>query len=188
MPHPTRARQSGFTLIEIMAVVLLLGLMLTGVSVGFDRFVPGQQIDSEARQILAKLDLARSSAIAAGRPYRVVIDLDEHEFRVFTPYDFEGRIAKTKEEETDLGRDVLESGVNFAGVVRVGSNTQVISEGKVEYIFPSSGVTLDVIIYLSSEAGDAYDKTLFLGGLTGRTSITEGHHLPGSVRDEDFDA
>lgn len=187
MRGPTRTRQGGFTLIEIMAVVLLLGLMMGGVSSGLDRFVPGQQIDSEARQVLAKFDLARSSAIAAGRPYRVVVDLDEHEFRVFTPYDFDGRIAKTKEEETDLGRTVLESGVNFAGVVVPGANTQVLTEGKYEFVFPASGVTTDVILYLSSDAGDAYDKTLFLGGLTGRTRITEGHQLPGKVRDEDFE-
>ena len=82
---------------------------------------------------------------------------------------------------------MLESGVNFAGVVVPGAENQVLTEGKYEFVFPSSGITSDVILYLSSDAGDAYDKTLFLGGLTGRTSITEGHQLPGKVRDEDFD-
>jgi prepilin-type N-terminal cleavage/methylation domain-containing protein len=181
-------RQSGFTLIEIMAVILLIGLMMGGVSIALDRFLPGQQIDGEARQMLSQLDLARSGAISAGRPYRVVVDLDEHQYWVYTPYDVDGRIAKTQEEQVAINRYVLESGVLFGGVLGAGSGGQLITEGKVEFVFPSSGITTDVILYLTSEAGDFYDKTLFLGGLTGRTSITDGHQIPGSVRDEDFDA
>ncbi len=188
MQGHTPNRQSGFTLIEIMAVVLLLGLMMSGVSIALDRFVPGQQIDGEARQLLSQLDLARSGAIAAGRPYRVVIDLDEHQYWVYTPYDVDGRIAKTKEEQVPIDRFVLETGVRFGGVLRPGSTNQLTTEGKVEFVFPSSGISTDVVLYLSSDAGELYDKTLFLGGLTGRTSITDGHQTPGTVRDEDFDA
>jgi prepilin-type N-terminal cleavage/methylation domain-containing protein len=188
MQGRTPNRQGGFTLIEIMAVVLLLGLMMSGVSIALDRFLPGQQIDSEARQLLSQLDLARSGAIAAGRPYRVVVDLDDHQYWVYTPYDSDGRIAKTVEEQVPIDRFVLESGVRFGGVLSPGSAGQITTEGQVEFVFPSSGVTSDVILYLSSDAGEDYDKTLFLGGLTGRTSITDGHQVPGTVRDEDFDA
>ena len=181
-----RTRQGGFTLIEIMAVVLLLGLAMSGVSIGLDRFVPGQQIDSEGRQFLSRMDLARSSAIAAGRPYRVVIQLDDHAYRVFTPYDEEGRIAVSKEEQTDLGKEVLESGVNFAGVLLPGSDGPT-TEGEVELIFQPTGISYDVVVYLSSDGGEAYDKTAFVGGLTGRTELLDGHIVPGTVRDQDFD-
>lgn len=184
MIGPTRRRQGGFTLIEVMAVVLLLGLVMSGVSVSLNRFVPSQQMDSECRQILAKLDLARSSAIAAGRPYTVELNLDEHEYRIFSPYDREGRIAKTKEDREDLGREVLESGINFAGILRGGN---IVNEGVVELVFPASGQHPDVILYLSNDAGEDYDMTVSLGGLTGRAAVIEGHITPGTVRDEDFD-
>lgn len=186
MKRTGRARQGGFTLIEIMAVVLLLGLMMSGVSMSLDRFLPGQQIDGQARQMLSSLDLARSSAISAGRPYRMVLNLDEHWYRVYTPYDAEGRIAKSKEEQMSLGKEVLESGVNFAGVLDH-QTTQITREGEVEFVFPASGIMLDVILYLSSDAGDAYDKTVHLGGLTGRAEIRDGHDIPGKVTDADFD-
>jgi len=168
-----------------MAVVLLLGLLLSGVSVALDRFVPGQQIDSEARQILARLDLARSSAIAAGRPYRVVLDLDKHEYRVFTPYNEDGRIAASKDEQQNLGREVLPAALTFAGLLEAGSDVPR-DEGKVELVFPANGVMLDIFIYLASDAGEVYDKTLYMGGLTGKTRVIDGRVLPTSVSDADF--
>lgn len=186
MKGVARTRQGGFTLIEIMAVVLLLGLVMSGVSFGLNRFVPGQQMDSECRQLLSQLDLARSSAIAAGRPYRVVIDIDDHTYWTYTPYDIEGRIAKTKDDQTHLGRMVLEKGVDFAGVLEAGKDGPT-TEGKVELNFGALGVNHDVVIYLSNPMSEKYDKTVFMGGLTGRNSISDGHVLPGTVRDEDFD-
>lgn len=186
MKGVARTRQGGFTLIEIMAVVLLLGLVMSGVSFGLNRFVPGQQMDSECRQLLSQLDLARSSAIAAGRPYRVVLNLDTHDYWVYTPYDFEGRIAKTKDDQTHLGRMALETGIDFAGVLEPGKDGPT-TEGEVELHFSALGVNHDVVIYLSNPMSENYDKTVFLGGLTGRNSIADGHVAPGTVRDEDFD-
>lgn len=181
-----RARQGGFTLIEIMAVVLLLGLVMSGVSFSLNRFVPGQQIDSECRILLSRFDLARSSAIASGRPYRVVINLDEHEYRIYTPYDEKGRIAKTKEDQTHLGRMVLETGVDFAGVLEAGKDGPT-TEGEVELHFGALGVNHDIVVFLHSANREGYEKTAFMGGLTGRTQLIEGHLTPGTVRDEDFD-
>lgn len=185
MKGVARARQGGFTLIEIMAVVLLLGLVMSGVSFSLNRFVPGQQIDSECRNLLSRLDLARSSAIAAGRPYRVVLNLDSHDYWVYTPYDEKGRIAKTKEDQTHLGRMALESGVDFAGVLEAGKDGPT-TEGEVELHFGALGVNHDVVIFLASSNSEGYDKTAFMGGLTGRTQLLDGHMTPGTVRDEDF--
>lgn len=180
-----RRRQRGFTLIEIMAVILLLGLMLTGVSSQLGRFVPSYEMDSLAGQILADFDLARSSAIAAGRPYRVVVNLDEHSYRIWTPYDSEGRIATAKEEQTPLSRKVLPVRVYFAGIYDHASQRPVDS-GEVELVFPADGVFLDIFLYLETEAGEQYDRTVYMGGLTGRTVVSEGRQVPGKVTDADF--
>ncbi|MCH2102137.1 MAG: hypothetical protein MK209_09470 [Planctomycetes bacterium] len=61
------------------------------------------------------------------------------------------------------------------------------TEGEVELHFGALGVNHDVVIYLASPNSDKYDKTVFLGGLTGRNEILNGHVIPGTVRDEDFD-
>ena len=74
-------RREGFTLIEILAVVLILGLLMTlilpGIGAGGMR-----SLRKQGDRVAATLELARQRAIVTGKPHRVVIDLERGSFGV----------------------------------------------------------------------------------------------------------
>jgi prepilin-type N-terminal cleavage/methylation domain-containing protein len=175
----------GFTLIEIMAVVLLLGLMLSVVSANLGAILPASQTESAARALLSEMDLARTSAISHGRPFTIELNLDEQEYRLITPFDSKGRLARQPEDRESLGREVLPKGISFAGLLDPAS-LEILTEGVHNLLFDASGNRLDIFLYLRNDAGEKYDLTLHLGGLTGRTEIIEGREFPSKVTDADF--
>ena len=69
-----RRRTGGFTLIEIMIVVLLLGIVTAvGVPV-LTSSADNARVSSAAGQVAAALDFAKQTAASGGRPCRVTID------------------------------------------------------------------------------------------------------------------
>lgn len=75
-----RAR-AGFTLIEILAVVLILGLLMTlllpAIGAG-----GGRNLRKQGDRVAATLELARQRAVVTGKPHRVVLDLENGSFGV----------------------------------------------------------------------------------------------------------
>lgn len=66
----------GFTLIEIMAVVLIMGLMMSIVLPNLSG-VRGALLRDEALRLASTIELARQRAVMTGKPHRVWIDLEE---------------------------------------------------------------------------------------------------------------
>lgn len=81
MPGRRRAGRAGFTLIEMMAVILIIGLM-------FGLFLPNldaartARLEDQAREVARRVQLARERAIMTGAPHRVWIDVGEGAMRV----------------------------------------------------------------------------------------------------------
>ena len=73
--------QSGFTLIELMAVVLIIGLAM-GIVIPNLTATRHSRLDEQARAVVARLELARERAIATGQPHRLLIDLEAGRYRV----------------------------------------------------------------------------------------------------------
>jgi prepilin-type N-terminal cleavage/methylation domain-containing protein len=74
LPIPARTRGSAFTLIEIMAVILILALIAAVVGPRISA-IAGQAVMDDGRQLAAALDFARGKAMALGREHRVVLDV-----------------------------------------------------------------------------------------------------------------
>jgi len=74
--HARPVRRSGFTLIEIIAVVAIIGMILgLGIPMlGGSRFNP---LENEADVIADRLRYARQRAVMTGVPHRLLIDLEE---------------------------------------------------------------------------------------------------------------
>jgi prepilin-type N-terminal cleavage/methylation domain-containing protein len=64
-----RARQAGFSLTEVMMVMLVMGLTLAAGVPAFGRFTQTARLDGAARQFAGHMRLARQQAVSEGTPY-----------------------------------------------------------------------------------------------------------------------
>ena len=71
-----KPRAHGFSIIEIMAVVLIIGLLMTLVlpNLGSRR---AAGLRDQARVVAGYLELARQRAIVTGKPHRLFLALEE---------------------------------------------------------------------------------------------------------------
>lgn len=69
----------GFTLIELILVMAIIGAMLAIVAPSLGRLRSQTRVADTAAQVRSMVELARARAVADGRPYRVVIDTADHE-------------------------------------------------------------------------------------------------------------
>jgi general secretion pathway protein H len=80
--RPEEARQSGFTLIEVIVVLVVLGLMVGLVMEHGPMRSRTLETRAAATELVQALRVARSRAIALDRPVSVVLDVAAHRFRV----------------------------------------------------------------------------------------------------------
>jgi len=82
LPVPLRKqRAAGFTLIELMVVLVIMGLMLGLVLQHGPMRSPVLQIRAAAAQLAQGLRSARARAIALNRPVTFSLDVEDHSFR-----------------------------------------------------------------------------------------------------------
>jgi prepilin-type N-terminal cleavage/methylation domain-containing protein len=80
-------RRAGFTLLEIVIVVGLIGLLTVALMPSFGGFSRG--LDNAGDMLMADLRYTSQRAIATGRLHRWTIDLDEQLFRIEIREDLE---------------------------------------------------------------------------------------------------
>ena len=64
---PSARRQSGFTLLEVLLVAMLMGLVATAVTLSMGGAKGDREIDKQARRLMATLQLAQEYAVMDGR-------------------------------------------------------------------------------------------------------------------------
>ena len=176
------SRELGFTLLEIMVVVFLLGLMFSTATVNLGRFLPASRSEQTARTLISQMEIARTNSIAFGRPYRFEMDLDEESFRIVTPFDEDGKFALSESERTDLGWTLLEQGMEFQAIEdATGWET---GKGIFQVEYDASGSTRDMSVFLVNTFATGFDRTIRVSGLTGMASVFQGR-VPLPHADED---
>lgn len=82
LSHPTRARRAGFSLIEMMVTVSMLGIMVGMVAPDISKNISHSRVNDAARVVAGDLEQALSLAGRQRRPVRVVFDAAAKEIRV----------------------------------------------------------------------------------------------------------
>jgi prepilin-type N-terminal cleavage/methylation domain-containing protein len=186
-PAAERSRRSrgGFTLIEIMAVVLIL-LLIAAVVIPRVSLIASQAALDDAKQLAAALDFTREKALALGRAHRLVLDLDHGQYWIeaqSAPAPVDPTLSWAELEElplvaprTDTQEFValagarptpLEAGVRFAGVT---SDQGDVSEGLASLAFAADGATLPAAVWLA--AGDDVRVRVELAPLADPTRVS----------------
>ena len=74
-------RQDGYTLIELLAVLVLVAAIVALGAATISRKLPGQRLQQSAKELAAQLRYTRAQAIATGQPQVFMIDANSREWR-----------------------------------------------------------------------------------------------------------
>ncbi|WP_300622326.1 GspH/FimT family pseudopilin [Dokdonella sp.] len=77
---PARGRAGGFTLIELMAVIVLIAIALTAVTFSFSKSLQSAKIRGASRDLVAALRYTRGQAIVKGKQEVLLLDLDSKSY------------------------------------------------------------------------------------------------------------
>ena len=133
-----RAKNIGFTLLELILVMLILSTVLAMAAPSLRGFFGSRKTHDEAAQILALTQFARSQAISEGITYRLNFDTRERKYwltsqqsgafeqlktefgRVFTfPSDIIAELEDVEKEDNDLFLEFTPQGTVTAGTIRL---------------------------------------------------------------------
>jgi len=74
------SRVRGFTLIELMAVIILLAIALTAVTFSFSKSLKSARITAASRDLVAALRYTRGQAIVKGQQEVLTLNLDDNTY------------------------------------------------------------------------------------------------------------
>lgn len=169
--QPT-AGQRGFTLIEILVVLALVGMLMAIVVPNLGILVPSARLRGAGTTLQRNLDLLRSEARIQSKRIAMEFDLDKRRWRAVYPPEqmlTRDQDVTTLEEKFDNWQE-LEDDVVFGGI---DTGAQPITRGTYRLVFDEFGFTNDQIVTLRLESDPTETWSLTLMGLSGRTVVTE---------------
>ncbi len=102
MEMKNKIHYAGFTLVELMVVILIMGIAVMIVAANFGDLIPNERIRAEARAIGNLIELARAEAAMKGVNYGIVYDLDKNAFWLLVP-EIEGDELSYYDNDEDYG-------------------------------------------------------------------------------------
>ena len=182
-PGPAPA---GFTLVEIMAVVTILGLMLTLVFTGSRSLLPQTRLRAAATDVASALEQERSHALLVQEPVQFSYDFTRGGYEAFFPYDRDEFGENRGPGRTPvIDFRALPESVAFKLVRLPGSLAR--DSGTVSLtISPLGRVTPHEVVLMNPEHPDRELLTVRVSGIANRCEILEGDTLMAPLQDVDF--
>lgn len=182
-------RRRGFTLVELLGVVVILGLLASVAYVSYEALVPQARLNAAVRELAASLHETRSEAIARSQPFWIEYyfeDTDGHPrgYRVVTPFraDELGGIAVRDQERVARAFRPLPENVYFQEI-RMGD--AIFKQGQVVVRFDPLGAANDHTIVLVQRPFDTV-FTIEVQALTGLISFHDGLFVREPAKEADF--
>jgi prepilin-type N-terminal cleavage/methylation domain-containing protein len=162
------SRLRGFTLIELVIVLLLLGFMLLLTFPNFREFITPKDIKRTILGFVGALRYAQSQAATTKHTYRLNIAIKENAFWVSLETD----IGKFSRDPSSLGQlTYLPAGVVFVDVYH--PERGKMQDGAAYVEFSPTGWAEECTIHLRKSEQEVF--TLFVHPLGGDVEIAEGY-------------
>jgi type II secretion system protein H len=166
-------RQRGFTLLELMVVLLIASLLVHLAFVNIGAMIPQSQIESVANRLRANLDYIRSEATLQGMNYSIRFDLTNDRYQVVPPV--EKVLAEGMPPDTELlalDWTPIEDRVDLIGF-QVGSG-QATRRDYVMVTFDAFGYTADSALFLQHKDDKHLVYSIQIPGLGGEIKVVSG--------------
>lgn len=165
---------SGFTLVEILVVMAIIGLGIAIVVPNLGALIPSARLDGSGGTIRRQVDWVRSEARIQAKRMTMEFDLDKARWRIVWPPEerltrddvilADEDIADEKKDWIDLETDVVFRG---AGDARSG----LAEHGRYQLVFDEYGFTADQMLVLTLKSDPNMIWALSIQGLSGQVRV-----------------
>ena len=156
---------TGFTLIELIAVITILSLVMVLVLPQLDSFTPKTRLKAAARRISHTISWIQNEAITTGEDYQICYDLNNQQYWVVLP----STDPETEKNDTLIVRD-LPAGVKFKNIV-ISTGQEITAEQVLVRLTAKGTVDSHQITLINKKQAQL---TLAVNPLTGLVEVTEG--------------
>ncbi len=173
----------GMTMIEVLAVVLILGLSVTVIALNLDHATPTARLHASAREIGSMLEYVRNEAIVQKRYLFLIVDVENRRYRWARAPEI-GRMDEDLERDSEYStwKSLLRS-VQIEDVTWDDGAKR--SDGKFWIPFNPNGMSQGVTFHLINEDGRRVSTEV--NGLTGIVSVHDGYKEIDEVEDGQFE-
>lgn len=175
--RPRRSRRSGYTLLELLAVIAILITLGGLIAPTFTSLAGDTKVKAGADLLRGRIADAKAAAMKEGRAYRVAISQDGTRVRV-SPDEVAYALAPvTEDEEDDMGPLVVEDDLptNVTVVPQLSDESQAVVDQsgwiRVLTVLPDGTCREDVAILEVREPG-THSMVVRVRGLTGASSVS----------------
>lgn len=181
--------RAGFTLVELLGVVVILGMIASIVFISYQALVPQSVLNSAVRELASTIQEARSEAIARGAPFWIEYYFEADEthprgYRVVTPFraDEMGGIAMRDEDRAAGAFKPLPENVEFQQIT---INGIALKSGQVVVRFDPLGMATDHTVVLVQHPYESV-YTIEVQALTGLISFHDSLFERTPPKEADF--
>lgn len=178
---------SGFSLVELLAVIVVIGMIATLVAIDWRAMLPRTELNSTIRTIATTISGARSDAIARNAEFGILYDLEGDRWRVVSPYQSGGGLAPSFELRHAFAWVNCESSVEIESITVEGQ--QYIENPTDQGLFitfdPLGGASGHTVVFTQP----AYENhfTIEVLGLTGLIRMHDGYFTRTPADDSNFE-
>ncbi len=143
----------GFTLLELMVVLIIIMVMVTAVVPNLDMLSPKYSLRAGAREIAATIESIRSQSVLIGKTFSIVYDLEEQQYWILMPQELDEYGEPTDNEREIAGRKRdLPAGVEIVEVVSADNDSHKGAEVQFDFSpFGNTGSHVVVVQYGEEE-------------------------------------
>jgi len=154
---------AGFTLVEMMTAVVIIGLIAAMVAPGFDRAIKKNKFKAQTKEIVSLMRSARSSAIAEKTSLGIVFDYEENALMLYR------EMSSPSDNTYDDGVDTLRQTITLDSTNAYISGTFT----NPALVFHPNGTASEsgYLDYSYSEGDSYFHSTISVLASTGRARV-----------------